>query len=513
MKNRVELISALCKVESQVLGPNRSGGIFPTSVKIELKTEEQEKIIWKFTKDGKPLNKFKIYKRPIELQYSGTYKLSYYLENNENKGIREGMYIVDKNPPQIVPVLEKSLIGNSYTLRFKLNEPAIIRYTLDGSDPASDSANVIGNVLKIDKTKLTIKRKGKQVLWYFAIDRADNISSSYKLNLFSPFVTAQPPPGSYNNILTIELGSQPGNIIYYSNDSISLSAKSPVYKEPIIVTTPQELWFYAMDITGYFGPIQRAKYNLNFPPEAAFSSVKEFNFVEESVVFDARLSIDRETKAKDLIFRWDFDGDGIFDSPRVKNSTISHRYNKAGEYKVTLEVEDNDELKSTVNNIIKIYKVCPKDMVTLTIDSLSFCMDKFEWPNDQKQKVLSSVNWAEASMMCIEKGKRLCSSKEWNSACMSRWDYFFSYGNKYQPGTCNTQGKGIVSPKKLPDCKTEEGVYNLIGNLWEWVSDIENNAHLIMGGSYQQASSASCELSFPIQISTKSKEVGFRCCK
>ena len=85
--------------------------------------------------------------------------------------------------------------------------------------------------------------------------------------------------------------------------------------------------------------------------------------------------------------------------------------------------------------------------------------------------------------------------------------------NKHEQKFCNTQTEGVMSPDKLTQCKSEEGVFNMIGNVWEWVSDIENKVHVIRGGSYQQSSSASCELSFPIQISTKSKEVGFRCCK
>ncbi len=492
-----------------------SGGIYNKTLNISLKPQKRGEIYYKLSKDGVELNpEYSFYQAPLELKYSGTYIVSYYMENSNEQGIREEMYIIDKQAPQIVPLLEKSLIGGSYTLIFKLSEPAIIHYTLDKSSPKTPGTNQIGSIVKLSDWRVNIKREVKQVLKYFAVDRANNETSIYELDLFSPYVTVDPPPGEYNSVLSIELGSQEGNTVYFSFDSVSLSPKSPIYKRPLIVSESKDIWFYATDITGYNGPKQKASYRINFPPEANFSPKQKKNYSGKPITFDARLSIDKETPFEILQFRWDFNNDGVFDTPFSNEPFASTKYTFPQIAKVTLEVKDDDDLSGTITHNIKVYPNCPLDMVAVLTDSSQFCIDKVEYVSDSKAVPETEINWAEAQMLCLEKGKRLCKLSEWKSACYSSKTYHFGYGNKYSPENCNTEGKNVwAKGDKNNGCVSSEGVFDLIGNVWEWVEDVQQGAHVIAGGSFNQGSAASCNLDFPSVINTSSEEVGFRCCQ
>ena len=65
----------------------------------------------------------------------------------------------------------------------------------------------------------------------------------------------------------------------------------------------------------------------------------------------------------------------------------------------------------------------------------------------------------------------------------------------------------------MSDCKTGEGIYDLTGNVWEWVLDRRDGYNLIIGGNYFYGKEARCDATFHSLISNREKGVGFRCCK
>ncbi len=130
----------------------------------------------------------------------------------------------------------------------------------------------------------------------------------------------------------------------------------------------------------------------------------------------------------------------------------------------------------------------------------------------------------EAAAACEAAGKRLCSRVEWLRACRGGGTLSFPYGPRAEPGRCNT-GKTHLLAQMFPEyqyrfryaehfnspelnlepgflarsgdhtgCQSEQGAYDMVGNLHEWVSDTASAAllhHLANEGiprQYQPAS-------------------------
>lgn len=177
------------------------------------------------------------------------------------------------------------------------------------------------------------------------------------------------------------------------------------------------------------------------------------------------------------------------------------------------------------------------------------------------------INRVEAAAACRAAGKRLCSLREWHDACTGRRRHVYPYGPEKRAGTCNTgklhllsilfgRDPGIWSydlhfnsPKlnaepgylarsgEYSGCMTELGVYDLVGNLHEWVSDVvdatleskvplsdplrrslrRNRGHgVFMGGFYSTSSQhgEGCNYLTPgHEPGYHDYSTGFRCCK
>ncbi len=68
--------------------------------------------------------------------------------------------------------------------------------------------------------------------------------------------------------------------------------------------------------------------------------------------FDASLSFDSESRSESLVVRWDFDGDGVFDTPFSTLKSASIQFPDVGTFTATLEVRDpNGFLDSTSRQI------------------------------------------------------------------------------------------------------------------------------------------------------------------
>ncbi len=111
------------------------------------------------------------------------------------------------------------------------------------------------------------------------------------------------------------------------------------------------------------------------------------------------------------------------------------------------------------------------------------------------------ISRVEAELACENAGKRLCSLDEWRRACRGPKGLVYGYGARRQAGACSS-GKDHLLSKLYgssgrawkydehfnnpelnqlegfldrggahPQCTAGEGVYDMVGNLHEWVSD------------------------------------------
>lgn len=78
----------------------------------------------------------------------------------------------------------------------------------------------------------------------------------------------------------------------------------------------------------------------------------------------------------------------------------------------------------------------------------------------------------QAMHMCARSGKRLPTSDEW---------YRLSLGMTDNESQCNISSKQIAETGKWEGCRTPVGMYDMVGNAWEWVSDD------IVNGLYRSA--------------------------
>ncbi len=104
-----------------------------------------------------------------------------------------------------------------------------------------------------------------------------------------------------------------------------------------------------------------------------------------------------------------------------------------------------------------------------------FCMDVWEYPNQEGVLPKTNVTWEEARLACGARGRRLCSVDEWEAACRGAEGRRFSYGTEYEPERCYTENAPYFDTRALepagsfPDCVSPEGVHDLNGSASEWV--------------------------------------------
>jgi len=80
----------------------------------------------------------------------------------------------------------------------------------------------------------------------------------------------------------------------------------------------------------------------NRAPTASFNVSPDGGYLQDIFIFDASSSSDPEDKNSDLLCRWDFEGDGTWDTEYSKTKSVQHQYSSPGFYEVVLEVKDSE---------------------------------------------------------------------------------------------------------------------------------------------------------------------------
>jgi hypothetical protein len=155
------------------------------------------------------------------------------------------------------------------------------------------------------------------------------------------------------------------------------------------------------------------------------------------------------------------------------------------------------------------------------------------------------VSGVQAAEACARSGKRLCKPDEWREACMGPKRLTYGYSSANQPGRCNDHGRSpmgvLYAGKGLgvraawnaermnapalnqvegtlarsgshSGCTNEYGVYDMVGNLHEWVADSEGT---FQGGYYldTKLNGAGCTYKTTAHVAAyHDYSTGFRCC-
>ncbi|MEZ4223157.1 MAG: SUMF1/EgtB/PvdO family nonheme iron enzyme [Polyangiaceae bacterium] len=158
---------------------------------------------------------------------------------------------------------------------------------------------------------------------------------------------------------------------------------------------------------------------------------------------------------------------------------------------------------------------------------MRFCIDRTEYTPEGWALPLVHVSWNEASLVCSQMGKRLCSEGEWEFACEGPDATPYPYGYVRDGARCNHDRDELFTPRgKLidrrrgaldtPDCKSPFGVLNLVGNVDEWTTRPENEAphRSILRGGWWLKGRNRCRASTSSHSEIYAgPQTGFRCCQ
>lgn len=203
---------------------------------------------------------------------------------------------------------------------------------------------------------------------------------------------------------------------------------------------------------------------------------------------------------------------------------------------------------------IKNYLQCPSEMVYVSDDprGIHICMDRFEYTHRTSTDLENSYpvgyrNHSDCQQLCESQEKRLPSNDEWVLACegtdpnqcnRSRPHPLLTLAQSkdwiYNGTDCSTaknmwsvpcmndprinqMKNGLAANGEFKDCVSKFGIYNMVGNLGEWVSDTHyrNGIRLgrFNGGLYPQAKSTCSYTTIAHGPNYKDYSIGCRCAK
>lgn len=128
------------------------------------------------------------------------------------------------------------------------------------------------------------------------------------------------------------------------------------------------------------------------PPTAMVTKVSpDEPYVGDSVIFDASSSYDDSDPVSSLMVRWDFDGDGTFDTDWSTEKTASYTYSNVGSYNVYIEVKDSSALFGSSMYTVYIQA----NQAQGTANHIKVFRDGLPWDSSAFETVMSDYGYTE----------------------------------------------------------------------------------------------------------------------
>lgn len=114
------------------------------------------------------------------------------------------------------------------------------------------------------------------------------------------------------------------------------------------------------------------------------------------------------------------------------------------------------------------------DMDTTVMDKNALVKAMLKDQTKHDSLPVTGVTWYDANAYCAWVGKRLPTEEEWEKAARGPDGRMYPWGNEWQQDYVNTGDdseweEGIAPVGSYPENRSVYGVYDLAGNVWEWV--------------------------------------------
>jgi formylglycine-generating enzyme len=175
------------------------------------------------------------------------------------------------------------------------------------------------------------------------------------------------------------------------------------------------------------------------------------------------------------------------------------------------------------------------------VEKRRFCIDRYEYPNQIGVKPVVAVTWEEAKASCEASGKRLCDAREWTLACEGPDRTPYPTGYRRDPAACNYDKPYIIpnddaflnpatrdrEVERLsqsdpsgtrPQCVSAYGVYDMTGNVDEWVVNEDGTTQEapyqsgLKGGYWGPVRNRCRPMTTDHNQWHSGYQIGFRCC-